>query len=130
MGADTSQIGKWGEDVAVEYLEMMGYSILGRNYHAPFGEIDIITFHEDQRPSCLVFVEVKTRTSTKYGFPESAIDRKKWDRMQTAIEHFLELNPNIILEWCVDVIAVVGHPDLAKPQIQHYESIEIVDDRE
>jgi putative endonuclease len=130
MSTEIIQIGQWGEDVAVEYLEKKGYSILVRNYHASRGEIDIIARDEENRPSCLVFVEVKTRTSTKHGFPEAAFDRRKWDRTQAAIQHYLESQPDIDLEWCVDVVAVVGHPDQALPQIQHYENIVIIDERE
>ena len=128
MSADSNSIGQWGEGVAAEYLESKGYTILTRNYHSPQGEIDIVAFNEDPWFPCLVFVEVKTRTSTKYGYPEEALVKKKWEHIQNAIQHYLETHPIIDLEWCVDVIAVLGRPNQDNPQIQHYENVVIVDE--
>jgi len=129
MSADTCDVGQWGEGVAAEYLERTGYTILTRNYHTPQGEIDIVAVNEVSRLSCLVFVEVKTRTSQKHGYPEEAITRNKWSHLQAAIQHYLESHPEINLEWCVDVIAVLGQPNQKEHQIQHYENVVIVDDR-
>ena len=55
------RIGNWGEDVAAEQLAQKGYEIIGRNIRTPYGEIDIITKHNDTT----IFIEVKTRTSNK-----------------------------------------------------------------
>lgn len=129
MKAGASNIGQWGERIAAEYLEKTGYSILTRNYHTSTGEIDIIAVRTGIRSTCLVFVEVKTRTSHKYGYPEEAIGRKKWDHLQSAIQQYLAAHPDNQLEWCVDVVAITGHPDRENPQIQHYENVVIVDDR-
>jgi len=52
-------LGKSGEEIAVNYLLKKGYKILLRNYHSQFGEIDIIALDKDT----LAFIEVKTRTS-------------------------------------------------------------------
>jgi putative endonuclease len=64
------QIGQLGEDKAVQFLKVKGYSILHRNYRTRFGELDIVC--QDQHS--LVFIEVKTRTSIKFGYPEEAIN--------------------------------------------------------
>ena len=128
MNADSSRIGQWGEGIAAEYLESKGYAILTRNFHSPQGEIDIVAFNEDPRFPCLVFVEVKTRTSSRFGYPEDAFSRKKWEHMQTAIQYYLETHPRVELDWSVDVIAVLGHPDQEKPQIQHYENVVMADE--
>jgi putative endonuclease len=129
MSADTIQIGQWGEGIAAEYLEKNGYSILTRNFHTPTGEIDIVAFNPDTRLSCLVFVEVKTRTSQKHGYPEEGVSKKKWDHLQTAIQCYLESHPDMHVEWRVDVIAIVGHPDQENPQIQHFENVVMADER-
>jgi putative endonuclease len=128
MGTDNQLIGKWGEAVAVEYLKKIGYSILTRNYHTPVGEIDIVALDDDTKYARLVFVEVKTRTTSKHGFPEAAIGKKKWEHMLAAGQYYLEAHTEIKLEWCIDVVAVLGYPNLANPQIQHYENVVIDDD--
>ena len=128
MSADTSRIGQWGEGVAAEYLESKGYTILARNFHSSQGELDIVALNEDSRFPCLVFVEVKTRTSTKYGYPEEAFCKRKWEHMQSAIQHYLETYPRIALDWRVELIAIVGHPDQERPQIQHYENVVMRDE--
>ena len=128
MSADSRAIGQWGEGVAVAYLVSKGYTILARNFHSPQGEIDLVAYDQDPKLPCLVFVEVKTRTSDKYGYPEEAFVKKKWEHMQSAIQYYLEMHPAVDLEWCVDVIAVLGHPDQENPQIQHYENVVIIDE--
>lgn len=65
--------GKVGEDAAAYYLHKEGYTIICRNFRCMQGEIDIIAKDEKN----LVFVEVKTRTSTKYGEAKEAVRRRK-----------------------------------------------------
>ena len=65
--------GRSGEDAAVRYLEKMGYTILERNYRIRIGEVDIIARDEEY----LVFIEVKTRRSKKFGSPFEAVDARK-----------------------------------------------------
>ncbi|MDP4857645.1 MAG: YraN family protein, partial [Desulfobacterales bacterium] len=62
------QFGKAGESIAARFLRKMGYRILEQNYRTVLGEIDIIARDRDT----LVFVEVKARTSGRYGNPKSA----------------------------------------------------------
>ena len=64
------EIGKIGEDIAVSYLEKLGYIIIERNFIANQGEIDIIA--KDKKE--FVFIEVKTRTSMQFGRPVEAIN--------------------------------------------------------
>lgn len=61
--------GKTGEDMATEYLLKKGYMIICRNFRCFQGEIDIVARDNDY----LVFIEVKTRTSTKYGEAREAV---------------------------------------------------------
>lgn len=65
--------GKYGEELAKDYLITKGYSILETNYRNKIGEIDIIAKDKD----ILVFIEVKTRTSTDYGYAFEAVDFRK-----------------------------------------------------
>ena len=65
--------GQIGEDLAVCYLENQGYIIVERNYRMRMGEIDIIARDGES----LVFVEVKTRRSSRFGSPFDAVDFRK-----------------------------------------------------
>ena len=65
--------GKEGEEAAVCYLQDEGYNIICRNFRCMQGEIDIIAKDE----TYLVFIEVKTRTSIKYGEAKEAVRREK-----------------------------------------------------
>jgi putative endonuclease len=72
--------GAWGEDRAAEFLSREGYRILERNYRCHLGEMDIIA----REGSTVVFIEVKTRSSERFGPPQAAIGPQKQRRM-TAI---------------------------------------------
>lgn len=65
--------GKVGEDAAIYYLQKEGYVLICRNFRCFQGEIDIIA----KDGNYLVFVEVKTRTSTKYGEARDAVRREQ-----------------------------------------------------
>lgn len=78
-------LGRAGENVAASFFERNGYRIIARNWHCRFGEIDLIV-----RRGCeWRFVEVKTRMSSKYGFPEEAITASKLRRQHAAISCYL-----------------------------------------
>jgi len=69
--------GLLGEKIAQEYLKSKGYEIREINYRTKIGEIDIIA----EKLNTLIFVEVKTRTSTNYGFPYEAVNRRKFNKI-------------------------------------------------
>ena len=74
-------MGLWGENKAVEFLKAKNYTILARNYHSRFGEIDIIA----RKQNTIIFVEVKTRKNTAFGFPAEFVDYQKQQKiMKTA----------------------------------------------
>lgn len=78
-------IGKRGEGLCAEYLLSKGYHILSRNYRHKRSEIDLICQHDE----LLVFVEVKSRTSVKFGYPESFVSEKQQQAIIRAAEHYL-----------------------------------------
>lgn len=78
-------IGNFGEDVAVKYLEQNKYTILDRNFFTKFGEIDIICEKDDK----IIFFEVKTRTSEKYGYPAEAVNYYKKMHLRKSAEFYL-----------------------------------------
>ena len=65
--------GRKGEDIAVEYLQNQGFRVLERNWRFGRWEIDIIACHRNM----LHFVEVKTRSGLRFGYPEASIGRLK-----------------------------------------------------
>ena len=68
-----NKLGKTGETIASEYLMKNGYIILEKNYRNFLGEIDIIVKHKNE----VIFIEVKTRKSNQYGYPEETIHLAK-----------------------------------------------------
>lgn len=73
MNAHTKWLGRYGEDLAAQYLVRHGYEILARNATTRDGELDIVA----RDGKTLVFVEVKTRASLAAGEPLSAITEVK-----------------------------------------------------
>lgn len=81
-----SGIGRRGEDDAVAFLRAKGYRIVQRNYQTPLGEADIVARDRDT----VVFVEVKARTSDRFGQPFEAVDPRKQERIRRIALYFLK----------------------------------------
>lgn len=79
------ELGKTGEEAAVKYLIKNGYSILATNYRCRSGEIDIVA----REGEFLVFIEVKTRTGTRYGSASEALDIRKKQRLRKLANYYL-----------------------------------------
>lgn len=117
MPKSKSEKGKWGEDIAAEFLQKKGYRILFRNWRAERGDIDIVALDG----KCVVFVEVKGGSSEKFGPPELRITPGKkrqlyklgWLFLQKASEYHIDND-----SYRFDVVIVDGHP--GKYQIRHY----------
>jgi putative endonuclease len=78
-------LGKKGEDLACQHLEQKGYTILERNYHFQKAEADIVAYFGFE----IIFVEVKTRSSTDFGEPEDFVDEAKQKLVSKAAEAWL-----------------------------------------
>ena len=112
------RVGRMGEKLAARFLRYQGLKILYRNFRAPKGgEVDIICRDEET----LVFVEVKTRTSTEYGRPGRAVDREKQILItRGALAWLRELDyPDVVFRF--DVVEVVLEPD-RPPVFEHLEN--------
>lgn len=79
-------LGRLGEELAAGYLQQEGYEILCRNYRCSFGEIDVIA----RKDGIICFVEVKTRSTDRYGQPAEAVNREKQRRIRLTAAFFLE----------------------------------------
>ena len=112
---DRIALGRWGEDVAVRHLETAGYEVLARNWRCREGELDIVA----RLGSALVFVEVKTRSSTAYGEPAEAVDWRKARRLhQLAARWLTEDRPPGWHDLRFDVISVLRRAGAA-PEVLH-----------
>ncbi len=107
------KIGDWGENLAIAYLEGLGYNIVTKNYRYARFEIDLIAEKDD----LLIFIEVKTRSGVQFGYPEDWVDTKKIQRILAASDNYIHEN-----DWQkgirFDIIAILSG---VNPEIKHFE---------
>lgn len=111
--SDKIKTGNKGETLAAEFLEEKGFTILERNFRFNHGEIDLIA----QRENWVLFIEVKTRSSSLYGEPEEFVDSRKINKIFEAAEEWI-----FTTDWKghirFDIISVkLGD----RPVIEHFE---------
>ena len=94
--------GKYGEDIACDYLKKNGYKIIERNFRIRGGEIDIVAV-EGQT---LVYVEVKTRTSDEFGRPEESVTYYKLKFLERAAKFYRIKHRNLPPLERIDVVGV------------------------
>ena len=102
MSRTRKQLGALGERIAADYLKHHGYEILETNFRCPGGEIDVVAQHGD----CLVFVEVRTRSSRSYGTPEESLTTEKKRRLIELGQAYRQVHENLPSLWRIDVVAV------------------------
>jgi putative endonuclease len=107
--------GRQGELIAKEYLVAKGYNILNLNYRNKIGEIDIIALDKD----ILVFIEVKTRTSVKFGYAYEAVNRKKQEKIIYCSHLYMKQKKLLNYQMRYDIIEVYLTPEL---KINHIEN--------
>ncbi|MBU0648855.1 YraN family protein [Patescibacteria group bacterium] len=111
-------LGKWGEETAASFLMKKGYKLIDKNWRARPGEIDLVMRHGPT----LVFVEVKTRSTKDFGYPEEALSEEKMEHLGAAAEEFLQSyggDP----DYRIDCVAIIGRPD-GPVEIAHIEGIQ------
>ncbi len=107
-------LGRWGEQVAADHLLAAGYEIVTRNYRCPFAEVDIIA----KEGGDLVFIEVKTRRTNRFGHPAEAVTRRKQEKLVQAALHYLDANASYETNCRFDVVAITPAPGVpAKVEI-------------
>ena len=111
------ELGKKGEEIALNFLKDEGFEIIEQNYRYGKGEIDIIA--KDPSDNYLAFVEVKTRQNLDYGEPEYAITKNKQRQIRKMAELYLYDKEIEELDCRFDVIAILLE-DIDKPSIKHY----------
>jgi len=103
---EKKELGKKGEALALRFLKKRGYQIIERNYVCKMGEMDIIAKEKDT----LVFVEVKTRTSTTFGPPQLAVDPAKQMQLSKVALSFLKEKRLEDAKARFDVVAILLGP--------------------
>ena len=106
--------GKLGENAAKKHLKRQGLKFLTANFRSDRGEVDLVFREED----CLVFVEVKTRSSEEWERPAAAVDKERRQRLSRAALDYLRLlkNPRVKLRF--DIVEVLLS-DGAVREIRH-----------
>lgn len=102
MGRGNRDVGACGEKKAVKFLESNGYEIVERNFHTPFGEIDVVTRHD----GFTVFVEIKTRVSSSLGPPLLNVTRSKQRHLIKNALCYLKMRGLVWSDWRIDVVSV------------------------
>lgn len=110
-------LGRRGEQIAVEYLTNRGFVVLDRNWRCRDGEIDVVASDRGK----LVVCEVKTRSGVAFGDPVEAVTASKAIRIRRVTQAWLRTHR---VRWCelrFDIVAIVVPPegDIA---VQHYEA--------
>lgn len=109
-----NDLGRKGEEVAISYLLEKGYAIHHKNWTHEKFEIDIIASDEEY----IIFVEVKTRTSSQWGNPEEAVSDRKIKRIIEAADFYLK-EYNIEKPARFDIIAIISNG--TNIDIEHFE---------
>ena len=99
-------LGHNGEDIAADYLERHGYTILDRNWRCGHKELDLVVIKQ----GIVVFVEVKTRTSTDYGDPQDFVDDRKIRRIVNSADAYIRFRC-IDMDVRFDIISIVVDGD-------------------
>jgi len=96
-------LGRSGEEIAADFLKDSGYKILSRNYKSKLGEIDIIAQEKDT----ICFIEVKTRSSDKFGAPSEAVTSFKQKQICRAALVYLKEKGFFDKKARFDVISII-----------------------
>ncbi|MEI8053486.1 MAG: YraN family protein [Bacteroidota bacterium] len=88
--AKHNEVGTHGENLAVDYFIKNGYKLIHKNWRKGHWELDLIV----SKNNILHFIEVKTKTSDKYGYPEDEVTVSKFRYLTSAAEEYVYENPN------------------------------------
>lgn len=114
---EKTALGRSGENLAREYLEKKGFHFLCQNYKRLHGEVDLIM----EKSGWLVFVEVKTRRSLRYGFPAEAVTPAKQRHLRYCAEVYFTEHDLSSHRARFDVVEILMRPGRA-PALRHLEN--------
>ena len=102
MKMERRDTGRLGEKLAQDFLKKQGFYIIDTNYRCPEGEIDIVARHND----CLVFIEVRAKSSPVFGSPEESVTRAKKRRLIATARRYRQSHDHLPASWRIDFVAV------------------------
>ena len=111
------RFGNRAEKQAEQFLRKLGCTILKRQFQTRFGEIDLIVRDGDE----IVFVEVKARTSSAFGYPEESVTPDKLRKIALVGEQFLLSKGWEAVPFRIDVVAIEENNQ--KNNITHYKAV-------
>ena len=115
MTTSRARLGRWGEGVASRFLQEKGYRIITTNYRSLWGELDIIAQDGEE----LVFVEVRTRHSVKYGTPEESLSDAKVQRLLDTCHNYLQRYADPDAHWRIDLVCIRLGPGYRLESVSH-----------
>lgn len=110
--------GRQGERLARMYLESKDWQILATNWRCRSGEIDIVA----QDGNCLVFVEVRTRTSERFGTPAESVDWRKQRKLRQVAGVFLASQSVCAARIRFDMISIRMGENGQDPVLEHLQN--------
>lgn len=113
----TVEKGRYGEDAACDFIESKGITVIDRNYRFMGHEVDIVGFQGEE----IVFVEVRSKKNSSFGFPEETVDKTKQKSIIQAAEAWLYEKRMEGARIRFDVVSVLTtYQDDDVPQIEHF----------
>jgi len=113
----SNPLAREGEEIAEKYLQKLGFKIIDRNFRARNTELDIVAIHDNT----LIFVEVKTRSTNKFGTPFEQIAYFKLKSLIKAAQHYKITHKNLPDLMRIDAVSVQF--DLKEPKVKHIQNI-------
>jgi len=117
MTNQRQSVGRRGEDVAADFLRQQGCLVIDRNLRTPYGEMDIIARQGDE----IIICEVKARSGNKYGYPETAVNKAKYENIVQSAQYYLT-GRGLKDFWRVDIVSVEFSLN-AEPKITWFKNV-------
>ena len=116
-GAAAHDLGRRGEELAARFLTEHGLRIIARNVHLPSTEFDLVA----QDEAGLAFVEVKTRSTARFGYPYEAVQEAKRRRMARGALEFMESRQIAEVDYRFAIVSVLFPDPPAPPRVEWIE---------
>jgi len=110
-----SDLGKKGERIAARFLRRKGLRLVESNFRQRYGEIDLVC----RAGHCVVFVEVKTRSNLKFGYPEEAITPQKKEHILHTALFYLKKNGLLEQNYRFDLVTILFNEKGKLEKINH-----------